>query len=50
MVQYTMTGAEMKNKEGKWIGSHVYVYVCICVCLLAESLQFWKLSFTEHSA
>ena len=48
MVQYTMTGAEMKNKEGKRIGSHVYV--CICVCLLAESLQFWKLSFTEHSA
>ena len=48
-----MIGAEMKNKEGKRIGSHVCVCVCVCVyvcVLLAESLQFWKLSFTEHSA
>ena len=46
-----MIGAEMKNKEGKRIEVMcVCVCVCVCVCLLAESLQFWKLSFTEHSA
>ena len=34
-----MIGAEMKNKEGKRIGSHVCVCVCVCVCMCVSCWQ-----------